>query len=82
MPSSWAPLPVWSASGPVLIGHRQAREAKALGGGQPLRACWDATDAAYLATSYALELLVYPALYAIWRSRELPASDASASFAP
>jgi hypothetical protein len=41
-----------------------------------------ATGAAYLATSFALELLVYPALYAIWRSRELPASEASASYAP
>jgi len=40
-----------------------------------------ATGAAYLATSFALELLVYPALYAIWRSRELPASEASASYA-
>ncbi len=34
-----------------------------------------------LATSFALELLVYPALYAMWRARELPAA-ASASSAP
>jgi Cu(I)/Ag(I) efflux system membrane protein CusA/SilA len=32
-----------------------------------------------LATSFALELLVYPALYAIWRSRELPDVNAPAS---
>ena len=29
-----------------------------------------------LGTSFALELLVYPALYAIWRARELPSADA------
>jgi Cu(I)/Ag(I) efflux system membrane protein CusA/SilA len=29
-----------------------------------------------LATSFALELLVYPALYAMWRSRQLPAPGA------
>ncbi len=35
-----------------------------------------------LATSFALELLVYPALYAIWRSRELPGPDVSARATP
>jgi Cu(I)/Ag(I) efflux system membrane protein CusA/SilA len=35
-----------------------------------------------LATSFALELLVYPALYAIWRARELPAAELSAPAAP
>jgi Cu/Ag efflux pump CusA len=29
-----------------------------------------------LGTSFALELLVYPALYAIWRARELPRAEA------
>jgi Cu(I)/Ag(I) efflux system membrane protein CusA/SilA len=35
-----------------------------------------------LATSFALELLVYPALYAIWRSRELPSAAASLDARP
>src|SRR5215813_11318488 len=33
-----------------------------------------------LATSFALELLVYPVLYALWRSRQVP--DAAAPAAP
>ena len=32
-----------------------------------------------LATSFALELLVYPALYAIWRGRALPTATASST---
>jgi len=31
-----------------------------------------------LATSFLLELLVYPAIYLLWRSRELPSSAATA----
>jgi Cu(I)/Ag(I) efflux system membrane protein CusA/SilA len=34
-----------------------------------------------LATSFVMELLVYPAIYLLWKERELPAAPAAGSFA-